>query len=80
MRWTTEQLHEYEQRQALRKRGQRAKLQEQPHVDARPIDHKSKAPKGDGIDHPKFRISITLFYSDARRRDVDGAASSGYRS
>jgi len=40
-----------------------------PHSNAR------KRGKTDGVDHPKFRVTIVFNFSDDRRRDLDGAAT-----
>ena len=76
--WQKSNVESYERRQN-RAGGEgtrpRAVLQEQQNVDSRKIDHRPKKAKVDGKVHPKFRVAITLFVSDKKRRDGDGAAT-----
>lgn len=37
------------------------------------FDNQPEAPEVDGSDHPKFRVTATLRFSDRRRRDSHGA-------
>ena len=76
MKFTYEQLAEYERRRAARARARAgAREEEQQAPDARPDDHEAGIPEVDSTVHPTFRVSVDLFYSDRRRRDGDGAAT-----
>lgn len=76
MRWTKEQLDEYEARRA-RGVGDRKRpvKEEQQNADTRSSDNKARVSKVDGKVHPRFRVTIVLWYSDNRRRDADGGAT-----
>lgn len=75
-RWTKEQLHEYEQRRAARKRhGTCPGVQEQQVAVQREVDNQTGIQEVDGGVRPEFRVSVDLFYANKRRRDGDGAAT-----
>ena len=46
-----------------------------PKGEARNDHHRTKNKKVDARVHPSFRVTVILSYSDRRRRDIDGAAS-----
>lgn len=52
-----------------------AKLQKRQDDHTGKADHKTRKTSMDGEVHPKFHATITLFVSDNRRRDGDGAES-----
>jgi hypothetical protein len=76
MRWTDEQLREYQARRAARSgNGSGARKEELKDADTRKADNQAGISKVDIPMRAKFRVSVDLFYSDKRRRDGDGAAT-----
>ena len=75
-RWTADQLKDYEHRMSASRRNRKCSGDEKQQ-DAVPgqADNKPKAPEMDGSVYPKFRVSIALMFSDNRKRDMDGAAT-----
>lgn len=71
MRWTKEQYADYIAKD--KRRRARPIHEEQQDVDGQKANHKARTSDVDGDSHPKFRVAITLYVSDARRRDADGA-------
>ena len=47
--------------------------EEQQVPDSRQVDNETGVSKGDKENHRRFRIGITVRFSDNRRRDLDGA-------
>lgn len=76
MRWTNEQLREYQARRAARSgNGSSAGKKELKDADTRKADNQAGVSRVDIPMRAKFRVSVDLFYSDKRRRDGDGAAT-----
>ncbi len=50
-------------------------LQELETPNAKRTHHRSKTKAKDAGDHPRFRVTIALRFSDRRRRDPDGCAT-----
>ncbi len=76
MRITNEQYQAIVARQAARKRtGPRPVVQEQQDADTGTPDHESQETEVDGPVHRQFRVTIDVFMSDKRRRDLDGCTS-----
>lgn len=71
MRWTPEQYADY---MAKRARSGARPQQEEHEVCSRKTGHlKARMPEMVRPLHPVFRLSITIRYSDKRRRDLSGA-------
>lgn len=71
-----EQYNEIINRPAIRARNpghQHSELQKFQDAYQRPIDNEPKASKDDAENHPRYKISVELYYSDNYRRDADGA-------
>ena len=74
-RWTSQQFDEYSRRRAGNKRQEHKRVQEHKDVDREAINHGTEEATADGRNHPKFKVTIALAYSDNRERDIDGAAA-----
>ena len=86
-RWTVDQLADYEARIVAnkirheqleaRRAGNRPRpiVQEHQNDCARKADNRSKKTGMDAKVHGRFRIRVTVFVSDNRERDLDGALS-----
>ena len=77
MRWTKEQLDEYEARRRAKGAGYRSGAVQEKQQDDNPREahHKPEVPDVEQVVCPKFRVSVVLHYSDLRRRDIDGGLS-----
>lgn len=75
MRWTKEQYEEFLNRTHNKKHWSCASNEKLQNADTRKIDNKAGIPEMDGQGCGRFRVSITLYISDKRERDPDGAAT-----
>lgn len=57
------------------KLGAHSILQEFQTSDPGKTDNRSQKAKGNGVNHPSYRITVEFLYSDKRRRDLDGGLS-----
>ena len=74
--WDVQKLSEfYERRNRAgdKRTGPRAVDEKQQDADPWKAHHKTRVPRVDRAVHPKFRVTVTLYVADQRRRDADGA-------
>lgn len=75
MRWSQAQLDEYLRRRKAGDKISCAVIQKQEANSSKSADNSSRDKRKNGASYQRFRISIDLRYATARRRDIDGAAS-----
>lgn len=73
--WTKSDYDDWKRRSANQRTRPCAVVQELENDCAGPAHHEPEAAKVDGELHPRFRVTVTLYVSDNRRRDADGALS-----
>ena len=72
MRWSPQEYERYVARQAATKRPARVLVQELKDDSAGQVDNRPKEAETNGVDYPKFHLSVDFLVSDQRDRDGDG--------